>query len=1191
MKKIYFACISILLSSSLLSQNKISTLKVDLKNGTQFYPINIESFVSSKTNRPIIEGRYYRFVQFASIPSQENKEAMMAQGLRFQEYIPMNTYLVSFPKDFDKNSLEKFGAQSVMEILNSDRITDMALSTPYPEWAIEEDEVVLYISFYQDLDFESQIEKLQPYISRVKSKNEFVKKTLVVVNKNNVTSLFNHEGIRMIDLTPEPGKPEHDLSRNMHRSTSINTRYNGGRKYDGTGVVVAVNDDGIVGPHIDFTGRITQPGVTADLGSHGDMVAGIVGGAGNVDPTMKGMATGADIIIRQYSSSLPNTVNVHTNSSAVIFSSSYSNGCNAGYTSLARTVDQEIRLNPSLIQVFSAGNSNNNNCGYGAGTQWGNITGGHKQAKNVIATANLETGTNLATSSSRGPADDGRIKPDIAAHGNGNYSTDPNNTYAYGSGTSAAAPGISGVLAQMYHAYETKSGVRPESGLMKAIILNSADDFGNVGPDFKYGFGRVNALRAIRAIEQTRYFDSTITTGNTNSHNIVIPANVAEVKVMVYWHDYEASTSATKALVNNLDAKLELGITTFLPWILDPTPNATTLDNPATKGIDTLNNVEQISINNPVAGTYSLKVNGLSVPQGPQKYYVTYEFIYDDVELINPNGGEGFVPGVTERLFWDSYGTNGNFSLSYSIDSGANWTNIGTSAGTATYRDWAVPNVATGKAMVRVIRGSLGDTSDHTFSIIRIPTNLTVTQVCPTFMEVSWTAVTGADEYEVYVLGNKYMDSVGRTSATSFQIPITDPTLGQWFSVAAIKSNSQNNVGRRADAQFYAGGLLNCVLPLDGGISALISPTSSACVSGLSGITVQVENFGATTVSNFPVKYRVNGGAIQTGSVSTSLTTGNSTAYTFPVQYNFGATGAYIIEAWTEIPGDLYSNNDTATVIYNYTSTQTAPFFENFNSFTNCSEASDCESVNCTLRNGFYNMENLIEDDIDWRTNSGSTISNGTGPSGDHTSGFGKYLYLEASGTCTEKTADMLSPCIDLGTSISTPFMSFWYHMYGGNSMDTLRVDVFNGTTWYLDQFKIGGNQGNQWKKGLVDLTAFSGDIIRLRFSGTTGGNWDTDIAIDDINISDHTTIQEDELNSAVSIYPNPNNGEFDLTIDNAKINDVNVTIFDVYGRMVYSNTLTNKINRIQLDNIASGVYSVRITSKDQTVTKKIIIN
>ena len=173
------------------------------------------------------------------------------------------------------------------------------------------------------------------------------------------------------------------------------------------------------------------------------MVAGILGGAGNLNPQYEGMAKGTKIHVRQYSSSLPNTVQLNNDSNVMIFSSSYGNSCNAGYTSLCYQIDREIRLNPSIIQVFSCGNSGNSNCGYGAGYGWGNITGGHKQAKNVIATANVYYNGTLVPSSSRGPASDGRIKPDIAAHGNGQISTDPNNIYNAGGGTSAAAPGLS----------------------------------------------------------------------------------------------------------------------------------------------------------------------------------------------------------------------------------------------------------------------------------------------------------------------------------------------------------------------------------------------------------------------------------------------------------------------------------------------------------------------------------------------------------------------------------------------------------------------------------------------------------------------------------------------------------------------------------------------------------------------------
>ncbi len=1190
MKKILLTTFISVIYVSSWSQTS-SSIPVKLKNGTQFYANNISEFIEDNSQEEIIEGNFYKFVQFNAIPSQEAKNELIALGLIFLEYIPENTYLVSFPSNFDKTNLLSYNVRSIQSITNNDRITQLATERPFPSWSLEENNLMVFISFYSDLNFNTCLEKMQGEFISVISTNNYSNNVLAVINPSELENLLKYKFIRTLDLTPEPGKPEGDRARNMHRSTQINSRSKVGRKYDGTGVVVVDNDDGIVGPHIDFTGRMTQPNVTGNSGNHGDMTAGIIGGYGNLDPTMGGMAPGCDLIIQQYSAALPNTVLFHTRDSAVIFSSSYSNGCNAGYTSLARQVDQEIRLNPTMIQVFSAGNSNNQDCGYGAGNQWGNVTGGHKQGKNVIATANLFSDMSLISSSSRGPADDGRIKPDISANGNGNLTTDDNNQYRVGGGTSAACPSISGVMAQMYNAYQDINGVRPESGLMKAIILNTAEDFGNVGPDFKYGWGRVDALRSVEAIEAVRYLSANITNGGNNTHQITIPANVKEVKVMVYWHDYEGSTSAAKALVNDLDVKLELGSSTFLPWILDITPNATNLDLPATKGVDTLNNVEQVSIVNPAAGNYSLKVAGTSVPQGPQKYFVTYEFIYDEIRLANPNGGEGFVPGVAERIFWDAVGNVGNFNLSYSVDSGINWISIGAAPAANRAFDWNVPNNVTGKALVKIERGLLSDISEHTFSIISRPTNLTVTSVCPSYMEVSWTAVTGADEYEVYLLGNKYMDSVGRTSGTTFQIPITNPNATQWFSVSAIKNNNVGNKGRRQIAEFYAGGLLNCILPNDAGITSVISPNSLDCFNGAATITVRAKNIGASSISNLDVKYRINGGTIYSGTIGGPIASQTSINHSFATTYNFTTVGTYVIETWTELSGDSYINNDTTVFNYNYAPTYTIPYSENFNSFSNCSTDSDCEETECSLGNGYTNLENGVKDDIDWRTNTGSTPSNGTGPSGDHTSGFGKYLYLESSGNCYNQIASFISPCIDLGTTVAYPFVTFWYHLYGGASIDSLTVDVFDGVNWNNSLFKIEGNQSNNWNRGTVDLTPFTGKVVKLRFNGGTGAFWNTDMAVDDINISDHTSINEDFLTNAVSLYPNPNNGEFKLTIDNAGLEKVEVTIFDIYGRMVYANQLTDKVNDISLLGVSAGVYTVRITANEQSITKKIVVN
>ena len=140
---------------------------------------------------------------------------------------------------------------------------------------------------------------------------------------------------------------------------------------------------------------------------------------------------------------------LYSNYDVVITSTSYSNGCNAGYTSLARDIDEQSNSFTNLIHIFSAGNNGSSSCTspYISGTSganWGNVTGGHKQAKNVIAVANLTSIGNLAASSSRGPAADGRIKPDIGAKGSSVYSTEHDNTYGTKTGTSMSCPGIAG---------------------------------------------------------------------------------------------------------------------------------------------------------------------------------------------------------------------------------------------------------------------------------------------------------------------------------------------------------------------------------------------------------------------------------------------------------------------------------------------------------------------------------------------------------------------------------------------------------------------------------------------------------------------------------------------------------------------------------------------------------------------------
>ncbi|MEZ5146153.1 MAG: hypothetical protein R2759_03425 [Bacteroidales bacterium] len=101
-------------------------------------------------------------------------------------------------------------------------------------------------------------------------------------------------------------------------------------------------------------------------------------------------------------------------------------------------------------------------------------------------------------------------------------------------------------------------------------------------------------------------------------------------------------------------------------------------------------------------------------------------------------------------------------------------------------------------------------------------------------------------------------------------------------------------------------------------------------------------------------------------------------------------------------------------------------------SLNQCSWDPDCEDINYYIDNEWYNLQNGLNDQIDWRLMNGITPTPNTGPIGDHTTGTlaGNFLYLEGSGDCKDKKAVLMSPCIDL-TGLANPGMSFWFNMYG----------------------------------------------------------------------------------------------------------------------------------------------------------------
>ena len=148
------------------------------------------------------------------------------------------------------------------------------------------------------------------------------------------------------------------------------------------------------------------------------------------------------------------------------------------------------------------------------------------------------------------------------------------------------------------------------------------------------------------------------------------------------------------------------------------------------------------------------------------------------------------------------------------------------------------------------------------------------------------------------------------------------------------------------------------------------------------------------------------------------------------------------------------------------------------------------------FESGFGDFENA--GDFDFARNSGSTGTRRTGPSGANEGTF--YAYAEANGNLLDQ-AILLTPCLDLSGVNAT--LDFSYHMYG-STMGSLSVEISeNGSSNYNQLLFVNGNQGSQWQDASLDLSAYSGLIVRIRFVATIGGGSAarSDIALDGISI------------------------------------------------------------------------------------------
>ena len=390
--------------------------------------------------------------------------------------------------------------------------------------------------------------------------------------------------------------------------------------------------------------------------------------------------------------------------------------------------------------------------------------------------------------SSRGPTDDGRIKPDVVAPGSnilstksqatyvsGGWGAGPNGYYQYMGGTSMATPLTAGAVALIRQFYTDLKGITPSAALLKATVINSATDLypGQYAspleqqprlPNNAQGWGRVNVANATDGTHAWQDIADAggLATGGSQSYHYE-SCGASAFKVTLVWTDYPGATSAARELVNDLDLVVTApdGTTTYRGNVFSNGWSATG------GSADRINNVESVYLPSPTAGNWAITVNGYNVPNGSsgkQGYALVVDrpgfmgcndFTVDATPAalnvcapgdaaytVNVGKLGVFAGAVTLSASGNPAGTTASFSASPVTPPGSSTLTIG-NTGAALAGSYTITVTGTSGALTHQAAAALNLTSGSPAApALTAPANGSTGQ--PTTPTFTWNAVRGA---------------------------------------------------------------------------------------------------------------------------------------------------------------------------------------------------------------------------------------------------------------------------------------------------------------------------------------------------------------------------------------------------------------------------------------------------------------
>ncbi|MBE3586839.1 MAG: S-layer homology domain-containing protein [Thermoanaerobacter sp.] len=289
---------------------------------------------------------------------------------------------------------------------------------------------------------------------------------------------------------------------------------------------------------------------------------------------------------------------------------------NAYLSSAART-DAFVRQNPDFLVIYGAGNS-----GPGAGTLTAEansknalVVGASESVRPSFGPASDNAGE-VASFSSRGPAKDGRIRPDLVAPGTGivsarsplvkgNFPANPQYTRLQGTSMAAAVTGGAAALLRQY--FQQAGHKDPSAALLKAALINGAAPVEGEGG----GFGRLDLAATVLGLAEKTFLyadESTpLAAGDSKTYRFTVEDASRPFKATLAWTDPPAEPGADRALVNDLDLV-----------VVGPDGREYPGNDDGSGRRDDRNNVERVVISSPAPGTYTVIVRGTDVRRGAE---------------------------------------------------------------------------------------------------------------------------------------------------------------------------------------------------------------------------------------------------------------------------------------------------------------------------------------------------------------------------------------------------------------------------------------------------------------------------------------------------------------------------------------------------------------------------------------------